>query len=203
MPWRGEGRSEEGEGKGSGRSLTGVDLGAAIAAAMEAGMLIAGGGHAMAAGLTIRKAHVPVLSAFLNEKLAEDVARSTEMTALKLDGVMSLSGATTELVDLLERAGPYGSGNPEPCFAWANVRVVNASVVGSAHVRCVVTGPDGTRVKGIAFRAADSELGRVLLEAQKSGQVHLAAKLKRDDWQGADGVQLMIEDAAPANATTD
>lgn len=187
---------EKGEGKGSGRSLTGVDLGRAVTAALEAGLLINGGGHAMAAGLTLREEKIEALGAFLSKRLADDVAIASEARALKLDGAIAARGATRDLYELVQQAGPYGAGNPEPRFAIPSVRVVRADIVGNAHVRCILAGEDGGRLKGIAFRAAESPLGAVLMD-KGAGLLHIAGRLSADDWQGRREVQLTIEDAVP------
>jgi single-stranded-DNA-specific exonuclease len=187
---------EKGEGKGSGRSLTGVDLGRAVTAALEAGLLVNGGGHAMAAGLTLREEKIEALEAFLAKRLADDVAIASEARALKLDGAIAARGATRDLYELVQQAGPYGAGNPEPRFAVPSVRVVRADIVGNAHVRCIFAGEDGGRLKGIAFRAAESPLGAVLMD-KGAGLLHIAGRLSADDWQGRRDVQLTIEDAVP------
>jgi single-stranded-DNA-specific exonuclease len=185
----------DGVGKGSGRSLNGVDMGTAIVAAREAGLLINGGGHAMAAGLTIAPEKVSALSDFLSARLADDCAASTDGSQLVIDGALAASGATVELCDLIARCGPYGAGNHEPLFAFANMRVVNAAVVGEQHVRCVFQGPDGGRVSGIAFRALQSELGALLLGA-KGRPLNVVASLKADTWQEQVRVQATVRDAA-------
>lgn len=185
-----------GEGKGSGRSLAGVDLGRAVTAALEAGLLVNGGGHAMAAGLTLREDKLEALEAFLAKRLEGDVMLASEAKALKLDGAIAARGATRELYELLQQAGPYGAGNAEPRFAVPSVRVVKADIVGKAHVRCVLAGEDGGRIKGIAFRAAESPLGALLLD-KGAGLLHVAGRLGADDWQGRRGVQFTIEDAVP------
>ncbi len=188
----------DGIGKGSGRSLNGVDLGSAVVAAREAGLLVNGGGHKMAAGLTIERRQVPALADFLAARLGGDCAASTDGATLTLDGALSAKGATVEMCGLIARCGPYGAGNPEPLFAFPNMRVVNAAVVGESHVRCVFTGADGARLSGIAFRALQSELGALLLNA-KGRALHIAASLKADEWQGNVRVQAQIRDAAPAS----
>ncbi|MBL9097191.1 MAG: single-stranded-DNA-specific exonuclease RecJ [Alphaproteobacteria bacterium] len=188
----------DGIGKGSGRSLNGVDLGSAVVAAREAGLLVNGGGHKMAAGLTIEGRQVPALADFLAARLGGDCAASTDGATLTLDGALSAKGATVEMCALIARCGPYGAGNPEPLFAFPNMRVVNAAVVGESHVRCVFTGADGARLSGIAFRALQSELGALLLNA-KGRALHVAASLKADEWQGNVRVQAQIRDAAPAS----
>lgn len=186
---------EDGIGKGSGRSIPGVDLGSAVTAAKQAGLLINGGGHKMAAGLTVEAAKIPDLNAFLTERLAQQVRRAATAGGLGIDGTIGVGAATPELIDELARAGPYGSGNPEPRFALANIRVVDASIVGAGHVRCVLAGNDGGRLSGISFRSADTPLGPVLLSQMQAGPLHVAGKLRADNWRGARRVQFHVEDA--------
>ncbi|MAM93744.1 single-stranded-DNA-specific exonuclease RecJ [Parvibaculum sp.] len=192
---------EKGEGKGSGRSLSGVDLGRAVTAALEAGLLVNGGGHAMAAGLTLRENKLEELEAFLAKRLQDDVAVASEARALKLDGAIAARGATRELYELLQQAGPYGAGNAEPRFAVPSVRVVRADIVGKAHVRVILAGEDGGRLKGIAFRAAESPLGALLMD-KGAGLLHIAGRLSADEWQGRRDVQFTIEDAVPTRDAT-
>jgi single-stranded-DNA-specific exonuclease len=186
-----------GVGKGSGRSLNGVDLGSAVVAAREAGLLVNGGGHAMAAGLTIEPKQVEGFAAFLAERLAHACSASVDGKQLKIDGALSPSGATAELCDLIARCGPYGAGNPEPVFVFAGVRVAHAAIVGEHHVRCALAGGDGGRVAGVAFRAVQSELGPLLLNS-KGKALNVAASLKAEEWQGSMRVQALIKDASPA-----
>ncbi|MEX1155081.1 single-stranded-DNA-specific exonuclease RecJ [Parvibaculum sp.] len=186
----------KGEGKGSGRSIAGVDLGRAVTAALEAGLLVNGGGHAMAAGITLNETKLEAFEAFLTKRLEEPVAAASEAKALRLDGALSVRGATRDLYDLIQQAGPYGAGNAEPRFAVPSVRVVKADLVGRAHVRCILTGEDGGRLKAIAFRAAETPLGQALMD-KGSGLLHVAGRLTADDWQGKRDVQLTLEDAVP------
>ena len=186
---------ENGVGKGSGRSIPGVDLGAAVVAAQAEGLLLNGGGHPMAAGLTVDAHKLTELDDFLSSRLDRQVQQAGRQNLFKIDGLLSLAGANQELLADLDRAGPFGAGNPEPVFAFANVRVVRADIVGTNHVRCILTGDDGGRLKAIAFRAVDKPLGLALLTA-KAEPLHIAGKLRRDDWAGKGGVQLFIEDAA-------
>ena len=185
----------DGVGKGSGRSVNGVDLGTAIVAAREAGLLVNGGGHAMAAGLTIEPGKVEALAAFLSAALGADCTRSSEGKVFVIDGAVAPSGATQELCELVARCGPYGSGNPEPLFSIPAVKVNFAAIVGEQHVRCVLTSSDGARLQGIAFRALTSELGPMLLNS-KGRTLHVAATLKAEEWNGNTRVQAMIRDAA-------
>lgn len=184
----------KGEGKGSGRSIPGVDLGRAVTAALEAGLLINGGGHSMAAGLTVDEGKLDALREFLADRVTPDVLAAGEARVLKLDGALTTQAASREMFELLEKAGPYGAGNPEPRFAVPRVRIVRADRVGQNHVRCILAGDEGGRLKAISFRSADSELGEVLLNG--GGAVfHVAGRLRADDWQGRRDVQLQIDDA--------
>ncbi len=188
---------EDGIGKGSGRSTPGFDIGAAVIAARQAGLLVNGGGHPMAAGLTVTEDRIPALRDFLAGRAATAGVAEAPDRPLNIDGALAVGGATPDLIELLERAGPYGSGNSEPRFAVAGARLVAVDIVGSNHVRCILTGDDGSRLKGIAFRAADTPLGPFLL--QRRGQrVHVAGRLRADVWNGRNGVEIRIEDAAAA-----
>lgn len=188
---------EAGVGKGSGRSVAGVDLGAAVLAAKDAGLLVAGGGHAMAAGLTIAADQLEAFGDFLEDRLAGAVAASSDGRALLLDAVVSPRGLNPMLCDALEGAGPYGMGWPAPRVAAGPVSVVRADVVGTGgHVRVICQGGDGGRFKGVAFRAADSDLGRSLLACRPDQRLWVAGRPKRDDWNGRDEAELHIEDAA-------
>ncbi|WP_297773199.1 single-stranded-DNA-specific exonuclease RecJ [Parvibaculum sp.] len=191
----------KGEGKGSGRSIPGVDLGRAVTAALEAGLLVNGGGHAMAAGVTLTEDKLEAFEAFLTKRLEDAVSAASEAKALRLDGALSARGATRDLYDLIQQAGPYGAGNAEPRFAVPSVRVVKADIVGKAHVRCILTGEDGGRLKAIAFRAAETPLGQALMD-RGSGLLHVAGRLTADDWQGKRDVQLTLEDAVPTRDAT-
>lgn len=184
------------EGKGSGRSVTGIDLGAAIIAARQAGLLTKGGGHAMAAGFSLTRARFDEFRAFLAERLAAQVAGDL-VPVLELDGAMDAAAATTDLVETLRQVGPFGSGNAEPRFVVMAARVLKADVVGMGHVRCILAGAGGARLKAIAFRSADSDLGYALLNSA-GASLHVAGALRADNWQGQSGVQLFIDDAAPA-----
>jgi len=184
-----------GEGRGSGRSVPGVDLGAAVIAAHQSGLLVNGGGHAMAAGLTVRRERLADLREFLDQRVGAALDAVGYRPALGLDGALQPGAATAELARQLDRCGPFGTGNAQPRFAVPAVRVVRADVVGENHVRCILTGSDGGRLKGIAFRALDTDVGKLLL--QTGGRpVHLAGKLRLDAWAGGDAVQFIIEDAA-------
>jgi single-stranded-DNA-specific exonuclease len=183
-----------GIGKGSGRSQPGVNLGRAVQAAFEAGVLMAGGGHAMAAGLTVRAEALPELRAFLDERLAVESEAAFAADALEIDALIAPGAADRALLDEFRRLEPFGPGAPEPLFAAASVRVVEAMPVKGGHLRCVLADGSGNRLRAVAWRAGDSELGRRLLA--RDGALHVAGRLKPDDWKGREGVELEIEDAA-------
>ncbi len=189
----------DGIGKGSGRSISGVDLGAAVLAAKDSGLLIAGGGHAMAAGLTVARERLDELVEFLDERLAADVARGRDGKALLLDAVLAPGGVCPTLCDAMDVGGPYGAGWPAPRVAAGPVRIVKADVVGNGHLRLVVAGDDGRRIKAIAFRMADSELGQAMLAAPAHRKLWVAGRIKRDDWGDRPSAELHLEDAAWAD----
>lgn len=190
---------EAGIGKGSGRSIAGVDLGAAVLAAKDLGLLVAGGGHAMAAGLTVTADKVDALAAFLDERLAAEVARARDDRALLLDAVLSPGGVTPTLVEALEAGGPYGAGWPAPRIVAGPVRVIRADIVGAGHVRAVVAGEDGRTIKTIAFRQAGSALGQALLGAGSARRLWVAGRARIDDWGSRPAAELHLEDAAWAD----
>ena len=189
----------EGVGKASCRSIAGVDIGAAITAARQAGLLLNGGGHAMAAGFTVAEDQLEALGSFLMERLAPSVAVARQSASLGIDGALTVEGATLELVEELAQVGPFGSGNSEPRMVITASRIVSAKVVGRGHVRCILAGATGKRLTAIAFRAAGEELGHMLLSASE-GPLHLAGNLRINRWRERDDVQLIIQDAAQANA---
>lgn len=190
---------EHGNGKGSGRSISGVDLGAAIIAAREAGLLIAGGGHAMACGLTIGPALVERLAEWLDERLTRDVIAAQGSQALLLDLSLSPGGLTPHLIETLEAAGPFGIGWPGPRVAVGPVRLVKCDLVGTDHVRMVAAGSDGKSFKAIAFRAAETELGQALLHGSRGRHLWLAGRAKIDDWASRPAAELHVDDAAFAD----
>ncbi|NJC34249.1 single-stranded-DNA-specific exonuclease [Sphingomonas jejuensis] len=190
---------EHGVGKGSGRSISGVDLGSAVLAAKEAGLLSAGGGHAMAAGLTVDEGGIDALAAFLDRLLADKVAAAAAGRTLMLDTLVSPRGVAPALAEALEAGGPYGSGWPAPRVAAGPVRIVKADIVGSGgHVRLVTCGDDGARVKAVAFRAADTLLGQQLLATGPDRRLWIAGRLKLDEWNGERRAELHLDDAAEA-----
>ncbi len=184
-----------GIGTGSGRSISGVDLGKAVRQAVAAGLLMKGGGHAMAAGVTLRKDRLGPFRAFMESALARDVAASRHEHELLIDGAVSARAVTPEFVATLNRAGPFGSGNPEPVVALPSHQLVYADEVGETHLRVRFKSGDGAIVNGIAFRSVGRPLGNAL--AQHRGQpLHVAGSLAVDRWQGSERVQLRVLDVA-------
>jgi single-stranded-DNA-specific exonuclease len=190
---------EDGTGKGSGRSISGVDLGAAVLAAKDSRLLVAGGGHAMAAGLTVAADGIAALADFLEERLATDIAGSRHGQSLLLDAVLAAGGVCPDLCEAMDLGGPYGAGWPAPRVAAGPVRILEAKVVGSGHLRLLVAGDDGRRLKAIGFRMADSALGEALLAAPSHRKLWLAGRMKRDDWADRPSAELHLEDAAWAD----
>jgi len=186
---------ETGKGTGSGRSISGVDLGKAVRKAVDDGLLEKGGGHAMAAGLTVRREKTADLESFFNETLKDDVEAATANREVRIDAALTATGATLELLDLLEKAGPYGAGHSEPVFAFPAHRISFADVVGKGHVRATLASGDGTALKAICFKADDKPHGRMLLEG-RGKSLHVAGTLSVDTWQGTPKVQLRILDVA-------
>ena len=186
---------EDGIGKGSGRSVSGVDLGGAVIAAHQACILEKGGGHAMAAGFTVAAGRIEAFRAFLAERVRAALTDGPLVPTLSVDSTVAPRGANAELVRTIDRIGPFGTGNSEPRFALADVRVAGVAVVGENHVRCTLTGADSGRLKGIAFCAMESDLGPALLKAG-SVPMHVAGHLRADHFRGGDAVQLVIDDAA-------
>lgn len=185
-----------GKGTGSGRSISGFDMGKMVRGAVDEGLLVKGGGHAMAAGLTVERQNLGRLRAFFEEAARDVVPSLVANHVLKIDGALSASGATLEMFDQLEQAGPYGSGHPQPIFAIPAHRVRDARLVGTAHVKVTLEAVDGTRLECIAFRAADTPLGQLLMNS-RGKQLHVAGCLSGDHWQGNRRIQLRILDAAP------
>jgi len=190
---------EGGLGRGSARSAAGADIGSIIRAARDAGALETGGGHAKAAGFSLRLDQAKVFHRFLTDAFAAGVGASFEAGALEIDAMIAPSGATPALAADLARAGPFGTGNPEPVLAVPDAQVLFADVVGQSHVRLRLAGGDGARLDAIAFRVADTELGRGLVGARGS-RIHAAGRLRAEIWNGSQKVQLQLDDAAPANA---
>lgn len=186
-----------GRGTGSGRSINGFDMGRMVRAAVDEGLLVKGGGHAMAAGLTVERGKLGLLRGFFTEKAQKTVATLVANETLKIDGAIAASGATIELIDRLETAGPYGSGHSQPLFAVPAHRVRDSRLVGERHVKVTLEAMDGTRLDGIAFRAAETPLGNLLLNS-RGANLHVAGSLGAEHYQGSRRIQLRIIDGAPA-----
>jgi single-stranded-DNA-specific exonuclease len=190
--------TEDGTGKGSGRSISGVDLGAAVLAAKESGLLIAGGGHSMAAGLTLPPGGVEAFRAFIIERLSADVEKARGGRALLLDALLAPGGVAGTLCDALDAAGPYGAGWSSPHVAAGPVRLLRTAIVGDGHVRGLGCGDDGKTFKWIAFRSAATPLGQALLSSPADQRWWLAGTIKRDEWNGGNAAEMHLEDAALA-----
>ena len=185
-----------GRGTGSGRSVPSLDIGAMVRGAVEAGLLEKGGGHAMAAGLTVRRERMSELREWFERHAARHVD-ATRTPELEIDAALAASGATADLVTVLERAGPYGAGHPRPRFAVPDHVVAEARVVGKGHVMARLSGMDGTKLRVVAFRAADTPVGAALL-GRIGRRTHVAGTLERDDYRGQRATVLHVEDAAEA-----
>ena len=181
-------------GKGSGRSQPGVNLGRAVQAAFDEGLLLAGGGHAMAAGLSVRPDTIPELRAFLCERLAGETEIAAAEDGLDVDALITAGGAERALWQDFQRMAPFGPGNPEPVFALSDVRVERPMALRGGHVRCTLTDASGGKLKAVAWRVEGSETGKRLMT--EGGAIHVVGRLKPDDWKGREGVEFEIEDAA-------
>ena len=185
-------------GSGSGRSINGVDLGTTVIAARQSGLLLKGGGHAMAAGLTVERDKIEELKAFINDRLSGQLEALPAVRALYVDGAVKVAGADLNLAEVLESVGPYGSGNSEPRFVIASARIAHADAIGrdQSHLRLTLTDDSGKNLKAIAFRAVETEMGQALLH-HGGAPFHIAGKIRINTWQGRSTPQLLIDDAAP------
>ena len=186
-----------GIGTGSGRSVAGFDLGRLVREAAEAGLIVKGGGHGMAAGITVERARLGALRAFFEERAAADVFRLQSEESLAVDAALAAEGATLDLLDALEKAGPYGSGHVAPLFALPRHRLLDARPVGTSHIRADLQSEGGGRLQGIAFRAVDTALGEFLFR-NRGKVLHVAGSLSGNYWNGSRNVQFRIIDAAAA-----
>ncbi|OLP59973.1 single-stranded-DNA-specific exonuclease RecJ [Xaviernesmea oryzae] len=186
-----------GTGTGSGRSISGFDIGRLVRAAVSERLLVKGGGHAMAAGLTVERGKLGALRNFFEDRARDKVAELAASEVLKIDGALAASGATFELMDQIERAGPYGAGHPQPIFALPAHRVRDVRPVGENHIKISLEAPDATRIDAMAFRAVGGPLGDFLL-GSRGNLIHVAGSLSADSYQGMRRVQLRVIDAAPA-----
>ncbi|MEK7264980.1 MAG: single-stranded-DNA-specific exonuclease RecJ [Pseudomonadota bacterium] len=184
-------------GKGSARSLSGVDIGAAFRAAKAEGLLLSGGGHAMAAGLTIAAGAIGAFTEFVDAACKDEVARALMNRVREIDGVIAPSAVSGAFASVIESAGPFGPGNPEPVFALASIRVERTRTVGEGHLSCDLVSATGERVRAIAFRSLGEPLGELLTGQER---LHLAGRIKADNWRGNGAAQFHIVDAAKAPA---
>ena len=185
-----------GMGKGSGRSQAGVNLGEAVGAAFEAGILLSGGGHAMAAGLSVERERIGELRTFINDYVTTHVSEADQIEAVEVDAILSVRAASRALYDRFDLLAPYGQGNPEPLLAFAGVRVGFAQAMKGGHIRFELSDDSGAKLKGIMWRAEGTAIGDALL--RPAGLIHVLGRLKADDYMGRRGVQLEIEDIALA-----
>lgn len=191
------------EGRGSGRSVPGVNMGAAFIDARNEGLLLKGGGHAMAAGFTVMADALEPFRAFLTAHITRQMAGQEVVTDMTVDAILSVRGAQVDFIRIIERHfGPFGQGHEEPLFALPSVRLNKVDIVGTDHVRCTLSDADGGGgwMKAVAFRAADTPLGQALLSHSRDTPFHLVGHLKINEWQGRESVEMHIVDAAPAVA---
>ncbi|MDX2158943.1 MAG: DHHA1 domain-containing protein, partial [Hyphomicrobiaceae bacterium] len=186
---------DSGQGTGSLRSIAGIDIGGAVRALMADGLLVKGGGHAMAAGLTVAKDKADAVRARFDAMLRDTATAARAATALEVDGALTPAGVSEEFLDLLDKAGPYGQGNPSPRFVLPAHRVRFAKVMGEAHLRCTLEAGDGSKLDAIAFRAVGQPIGDALQNANGM-PLHIAGHLRRDTWGGRTRIEMQIEDVA-------
>ncbi len=189
---------DDGVGKGSGRSIPGFRLGSAVIAAHQAGILLGGGGHDMAAGFSIDAANLDAFATFLAQRMEKDLNGQAPQLVREVSGTLSTQGAQPELTDWLEKLGPFGSGNPEPRFVLPDCKVKFAKPVGEtgAHISCRLDDGSGVTLNAIAFQAGGAPLGNLLLDAADGRHIHILGRLKRDNFRGGRAMQIEIEDAA-------
>lgn len=180
-------------GKGSGRSIDGVDLGSAIRAAREAGLLASGGGHAMAAGLTVHREHFANFCGFIEDRLCDDVRRAREAQNMLHDGTLSVEAISLKTLDLLNHYEPFGRSNPSPVFIIEDVNLTYASRIKGAHVRCSFQDRYGGKFGGICFSADEKGLEDILLSPQ-APRMDIACQIKRNEWQGRVSVDVHVQD---------
>jgi len=191
------GIDEDGIGKGSGRSIKGVNLGGAISAAKELGLLISGGGHAMAGGVTIETKKIQDFEVFIQDYLREDIITARQMQSFSIDCLIRPSAVGTKLVEIIEQVGPFGASNPQPVFVLDNIKIAYAERLRGGHVRCAFTDQEGTRVNGICFNAEENGLSEILLGGF-DGPIHVAGRIKQDSWNGRTRVDFQVVDIAQA-----
>jgi len=187
------GINDEGLGKGSGRSIKGVNLGGAIVAAKQCGLLVSGGGHAMAGGLSVKRENIEAFRAFICEHLDADVMRARENLALNIDSWLTVPAVEFGLLDIIDSVGPYGAGNPAPVFAFENMRIAYTKALRGGHIRCSFEDIGGARLSGICFRGEETGLSEILLDPT-SPRVHVAGRLKRNEWKGRVSIDFELMD---------
>jgi single-stranded-DNA-specific exonuclease len=185
-------------GKGSARSVPLWDLGAAIIAGVQSGVLSAGGGHTMAAGFSVEKNRIEAFREFLCERFGENADLTDITPELELDGVLSVDGVKEDIINSLSALEPFGASNPEPVFVLPSVRVTYSAIVGENHIRCNLKSTDGSTINGIAFRALDNKIGEILLN-HNDAIFNVAGKIRKNNWQGRHSMQIIIEDIAMDN----
>ena len=185
-----------GTGTGSGRSISGVDLGGAVRAAAEAGLLVKGGGHAMAAGITLLRDQLDGFAVFMRERLAPAISAAKADSNLLVDAVLQPAAVSLDLIKSLEKAGPFGSGSPEPVFVVPDLRILDVVPVGTAHFRIRARSANGTQIKAMAFRAAETPLGDALVRSKSGANIALAGTLSINHWNGREEVQFRVIDLA-------
>jgi single-stranded-DNA-specific exonuclease len=191
---------QDGVATGSGRSITGVDLGACVISARQAGILTNGGGHAMAAGFSLEAEKLNVFEKFLSERIGKQIFEEGITPTLSVDGLITIEGASMDLVEILNKMAPFGTGNAEPRLAFSGIRIAKADIVGFNHVRCFITGIDSKKqLSAIAFRCVDTDLGQALLN-HNGLPLHVVGRLRENNWQGRSSAQLLIDDAAPVSS---
>ena len=186
---------QNGIGKGSGRSVSGWDMGSAIIGAVQSGLLKGGGGHKMAAGFSVSSDKVCQLKHYLNDHFNRSVVEADTVASLPIDGLITLAAVKEELLDLLERLEPFGAGNPEPRFVIPSLEVKYATVVGDQHIKCRFAEKSSSEINGICFRAVGTKIGDVLLN-QSGLQIHVAGKIRKNLWQGRASLQIIVDDIA-------
>ena len=188
-----------GKGTGSGRSISGFDLGKAVRAAVAEGIIIKGGGHAMAAGITVKQDRLGDLRAFFENQYRGHIDKLRGERALKVDAAITAEATTLKMLDEIEHAGPFGQGNPQPVLVWPNHTLAGVRTVGRDHLKITLKSEAGGRIEAMAFRAAENDLG-IFLSDNIGKRVHIAGTLARNHWQGRDSVEIRILDAAKPDA---
>lgn len=186
-------------GKGSCRSIKGIDIGAVIIAAKQEGLLINGGGHSMAAGFTVSAQAYDAFTAFVRARIAKQLDLAPIEPTLRIDGILRVGGANVGLVEKIQVLAPFGASHPEPRFAIMDAKLIRADIVGEKHVRVILSDDTGGSLKGIAFRAMDGALGPALLSMKKGARLHAAGTLRLNSWAMREDAQLIIDDVASAD----